>query len=149
MTFSSNNVTVPVTEVVRSTYGDRTFVANFTSQASSWSIYALNVNNDLSSYSDYLPEGSTFIRELRTVHPFEAYMTNSSGNAKQFLPLFETLPTAIREIPMQAMRGMKGVRIYSMSGELIMFDENISIEEALKQLKRGVYFVNGKKMVVK
>jgi hypothetical protein len=35
-----------------------------------------------------------------------------------------------------------------MSGELIMFDENISIEEALKRLKRGVYFVNGKKMVV-
>ena len=149
MTFSSSNVTVPVTEAVRSTYGDRTFVANFTSQASSWSIYALNVNNDYSTYSDYLPEGSTFIRELRTVHPFEAYMTNSSGNAKQFFPLFETLPTAIREIPMQAMRGMKGVRIYSMSGELIMFDENISIEEALKQLKRGVYFVNGKKMVVK
>ena len=149
MTFSSSNVTVPVTEVVRSTYGDRTFVANFTSQSSSWSIYALNVNNDYSTYSDYLPEGSTFIRELRTVHPFEAYMMNSSGNAKQFLPLFETLPTAIREIPMQAMRGMKGVRIYSMSGELIMFDQNISIEEALKQLKRGVYFVNGKKMVVK
>ena len=149
MTFSSSNVTVPVTEAVRSTYGDRTFVANFTSQSASWSIYALNVNNDLSSYSDYLPEGSTFIRELRTVHPFEAYMMNSSGNAKQFLPLFETLPTAIREIPMQDMRGMKGVRIYSMSGELIMFDQNISIEEALKQLKRGVYFVNGKKMVVK
>ena len=149
MTFSSSNVTVPVTEVVRSTYGDRTFVANFTSQSASWSIYALNVNNDYSTYSDYLPEGSTFIRELRTVHPFEAYMTNSSGNAKQFLPLFETLPTAIREIPMQAKRGMKGVRIYSMSGELIMFDQNISIEEALKQLKRGVYFVNGKKMVVK
>ena len=148
MTFSSNNVTVPVTEVVRSTFGDRTFVANFTSQASSWSIYALNVNNDYSTYSDYLPEGSTFIRELRTVHPFEAYMTNSSGNAKQFFPLFETLPTAIREIPMQGMRGVKGVRIYSMSGELIMFDENISIEETLKRLKRGVYFVNGKKMVV-
>jgi hypothetical protein len=148
MTFSSSNVTVPVTEVVRSTFGDRTFVPNFTSQSASWSIYALNVNNDYSSYSDYLPEGSTFIRELRTVHPFEAYMTNSSGNAKQFFPLFETLPTAIREIPMQGMRGVKGVRIYSMSGELIMFDENISIEEALKRLKRGVYFVNGKKMVV-
>jgi hypothetical protein len=108
-------------------------------------VYALNANNDYCTNTDYRAEGSTFIRESRSVHPFEAYMTTSSANAKREMCIFDDLPTAIREIPTQ---GEKGVRIYSMSGELIMFDQNISIEEALKHLKRGVYFVNGKKIVV-
>lgn len=147
VTFSAENVSVLATADIRkSTYGEKTFVPAFTAMAASINVYALNVNNDYCTNTDYRAEGSTFIRESRSVHPFEAYMTTSSANAKREMCIFDNLPTAIREIPMQ---GEKGVRIYSLSGELIMFDENISIEDALKRLKRGVYFVNGKKMVVK
>ena len=147
VTFSAENVSVLATADIRkSTYGEKTFVPAFTAMAASINVYALNANNDYCTNTDYRAEGSTFIRESRSVHPFEAYMTTSSANAKREMCIFDDLPTAIREIPMQ---GEKGVRIYSMSGELIMFDQNISIEEALKHLKRGVYFVNGKKIVVK
>ena len=146
VTFSAENVSVLATADIRkSTYGEKTFVPAFTAMAASINVYALNANNDYCTNTDYRAEGSTFIRESRSVHPFEAYMTTSSANAKREMCIFDDLPTAIREIPTQ---GEKGVRIYSMSGELIMFDQNISIEEALKHLKRGVYFVNGKKMVV-
>ena len=147
VTFSAENVSVLATADIRkSTYGEKTFVPAFTAMAASINVYALNANNDYCTNTDYRAEGSTFIRESRSVHPFEAYMTTSSANAKREMCIFDDLPTAIREIPTQ---GEKGVRIYSMSGELIMFDQNISIEEALKHLKRGVYFMNGKKMVVK
>ncbi len=146
VTFSAENVSVLATADIRkSTYGEKTFVPAFTAMAASINVYALNANNDYCTNTDYRAEGSTFIRESRSVHPFEAYMTTSSANAKREMCIFDDLPTAIREIPTQ---GEKGVRIYSMSGELIMFDQNISIEEALKHLKRGVYFVNGKKIVV-
>ena len=146
ISFLSDNVRVFKSSELKGVNGkDKMFVPNYSTLEASTHIYPLNVQNDYNTHSDYYLEGSTFVQELRTVHPFEAYMTTNAANAKGFIPIFETQPTAIREIPMQ---GVKGVRIYSLSGELIMFDENISIEEALKRLKRGVYFVNGKKMVV-
>ena len=149
VTFSSNNVTVPRTEVESVKYGDRTFVANYKVQSASWNIYALNVNNEYSSYNEYLPEGSSFIRELRTVHPFEAYMTTSANNAKRVMPVFEELPTAIREIPMTGFNGEKGLRIYTLAGNLVLFSETITLQEALKRLPRGVYIINGTKIAVK
>ena len=146
VTFAATNAKVGVTELKRPKSGDKTFVPNFSMQAATENIFPLNVNNDFFNNNEYYAEGSHFVKGSRHVLPFEAYMTTSTANAKGIIPIFETLPTAIREIPMQ---GVKGVRIYSLSGELIMFDENVSIEDALKWLKRGVYFVNGKKIVVK
>ena len=126
------------------TCNDKTFRPCFAKTAQS-GVYAINAVNSWVTNTGGYKEGSVFIDGLRPVLPFEAYMTTNAANAKGIIPIFETQSTAIREIPMQ---GVKGVRIYSLSGELIMFDETISIEEALKRLKRGVYFVNGKKMVV-
>jgi len=146
VTFSAENATVKTSEnMTMPTCNDKTFRPCFAKTAQS-GVYAINAVNSWVTNTGGYKEGSVFVEGLRPVLPFEAYMTTNAANAKGIIPLFETQPTAIREIPTQ---GEKGVRIYSMSGELIMFDQNISIEEALKHLKRGVYFVNGKKMVVK
>ena len=145
VTFSAENATVKTSEnMTMPTCNDKTFRPCFAKTAQS-GVYAINAVNSWVTNTGGYKEGSVFIDGLRPVLPFEAYMTTNAANAKGIIPIFETQSTAIREIPMQ---GVKGVRIYSLSGELIMFDETISIEEALKRLKRGVYFVNGKKMVV-
>jgi len=150
VTFSAENVTVMATSNLRmSSCGDKTFIPSFASKAVSIDIYALNVNNQYSKNSDYRAEGSTFIRELRTVHPFEAYMTTNSSNAKQAIPIFENLPTAIQEIPTTGLCDETGVRIYNLSGQLVMSSDDITVEEALERLPSGVYIVNGKKMVLR
>ena len=145
VTFSAENATVKTSEnMTMPTCNDKTFRPCFAKTAQS-GVYAINAVNSWVTNTGGYKEGSVFVEGLRPVLPFEAYMTTNAANAKGIIPIFETQPTAIREIPMQ---GVKGVRIYYLSGELIMFDETISIEEALKRLKRGIYFVNGKKMVV-
>ena len=146
VTFSAENATVKTSEnMTMPTCNDKTFRPCFAKTAQS-GVYAINAVNSWVTNTGGYKEGSVFVEGLRPVLPFEAYMMTNAANAKGIIPIFETQPTAIREIPMQ---GEKGVRIYSLSGELIMFDENVSIEDTLKWLKRGVYFVNGKKIVVK
>ncbi len=149
VTFSANNITVPKTEPIKTKYNDRTFVANFKSQQSAWDIYALNVNNEYSSYNEYLPEGSTFIRELRTVHPFEAFMMSTAANAKDMFSIFEDLTTAIKQLPTIGEDGNKHIRIYNLEGQLVKEVRNVSEKEALKGLRHGLYIVNGKKRIIK
>ena len=149
VTFSAKNITVPKTEPIKTKYDDRTFVANFNSQQSAWDIYALNVNNEYSSYNEYLPEGSTFIRELRTIHPFEAYMMSTAANAKDMFGIFEDLTTAIKHLPMIGEDGNQHIRIYNLEGQLVKEVRNVSEKEALKGLRHGVYIVNGKKRIIK
>ncbi len=150
ITFSSNNVTVQKSADIKVISGkDKKFVPNYSTLGSSTQIYPLNVQNDYTTHSDYYEEGSTFIQELRTVHPFEAYMTTSSSNAKNAFPVFEELPTAIREIPITGFDNAKGLRIYTLQGQLVISSEEMPLDKAMKRLPRGVYIVNGKKMVVK
>ena len=149
VTFSAKNITVPKTEPIKTKFNDRTFVANFKSQQSAWDIYALNVNNEYSSYNEYLPEGSTFIRELRTVHPFEAFMMSTAANAKDMFGIFEDLTTAIKQLSTIGEDGNKHIRIYNLEGQLVKEIRNVSEKEALKGLRHGLYIVNGKKRIIK
>jgi uncharacterized protein (AIM24 family) len=58
-------------------HGDRTLVPNFINQTNE-SFLALNVNNDIITYRQD-DKGSKFVKGLRSVHPFEAYMLSASG----------------------------------------------------------------------
>ena len=149
VTFAATNAKVGVTELKRPKSGDKSFVPNFSMQAASESIFPLNVNNDFFNNNEYYAEGSHFVKGSRHVLPFEAYMTTSAANAKGIIPIFETQPTAIREIPMQGLWGETGVKVYSLNGQLVLWSEGMTREEALKRLPAGIYIMNGKKITIK
>ena len=149
VTFAATNAKVGVTELKRPKSGDKSFVPNFSMQAASESIFPLNVNNDFFNNNEYYAEGSHFVKGSRHVLPFEAYMTTSAANAKGIIPIFETQPTAIREIPMQGLWGETGVKVYNLNGQLVLWSEGMTREEALKRLPAGIYIMNGKKITIK
>ena len=150
VTFSAENATVAATSAVNtSSNGSKQFVPNFTEQTSGGSIYAINANNALGSYAGSYAEGSVFTNSpARTVHPFEAY-TSSTNNAKDIIPIFEALPTAIPEIPTNGNYHHNNVRIFNLSGQAVAITDEMSLQRALSRLPNGVYIVNGKKVVIK
>ena len=97
--FVGTNVQVMVSgNVTTGRYGNKRFVANYQNQAASSDIYALNVSNEWCQNTDTEKEGSTFIRSLRNVHPFEAYMTvEGSAAGQRAIPIFMDEATKIRE----------------------------------------------------
>ena len=82
--FVGNNVEVKAsTEMTTGQHGNKRLVANYQNQEASSDILALNVSNEWCQNTATETEGSTFIRALRQVHPFEAYLTLEGSAAGQ------------------------------------------------------------------
>ena len=146
ITFSAENVKVKASNNLQSTSsGDKMFHPNFVNQENT-SAYALNVDNNYVDYSGSSNEGSTFVLNLRKVHPFEAYMTSTS-KARQTIAIQDNLTTGIREIA--EIWDDKIINVYNLSGQLLMIEENKSLDEIKQLLSTGVYIVNGKKLIIK
>ena len=149
VTFSAQNATVKTSEnMTMPTCNEKTFRPCFAKTTES-GVYAINAVNSWVTNTGGYKEGSVFIDGLRSVLPFEAYMTTSTANAKGIIPIFETQPTAIREIPMQGLRGEIGVKVYNLNGQLVLWSESMTREKALKRLPAGIYIMNGKKITIK
>ena len=104
----------------------------------------LNAINNYSTNAGGYTEGSRFVRNLRAVHPFEAYITIAGGSAKESIPIFDDETTWIKSLsPIPSPEGEGGV--YNLSGQQIRLGENHST----KNLKKGVYIVDGKKIVIR
>lgn len=147
VTFIAENVTIPTTENINTiNYNGRTFVPNYKNQSDN-SYYTLNVNNDYETYSGSDVEGSKFFIGLRAVHPFEAYMTSAS-QTRSYIAIDDDMTTGIGDIT-EILIDEKTVRVYNLNGQLIMSEENKSIDEIQSLLSAGVYIVNGKKLVIK
>ena len=146
VTFSAENVKIAKSDnVQRASYNGKTFIPNFENQLSKNSIYALNVNNDIETYSGTESEGSVFISNLRTVHPFEAYMTSANSTSRS-IGIYDNMTTAIQEIPTEKERD--GIfKVYDMKGLLIKAAS--SIDEAKEDLPAGIYIMNQKKVIIK
>ena len=149
VTFAATNVKVDVTEQRTSKSGNKTFVPTFCSQPTSETIFPLNVDNEFFTHKDYFAEGSHFVKGSRPVCPFEAYMTTTTANAIQAIPIIEDLPTNIQNIPFSGSKEESTLRIYNLSGQAVMITDKMSLESALNRLPNGVYIVNGKKVVIK
>ena len=145
ITFSSENVVVKATDnLTKVTNGNQSFVPNYTNQDDE-SFYVLNVNNDFVSYNGEYVEGSRFIKGLRSVRPFEAYMTSSS-NSTRSIPISDNMTTGIeKSITSDIETEMN--RIYNLQGQQINVDK--SYKETMRDLPAGVYIVNGKKLIIK
>ena len=142
VTFSAENAVVKKSENMQTvTNGSYTFVPNFAKQDASTVLYVLNVNNNYATNTTASTEGSVFIRNNRAVHPFEAYMTTSSANAKPFFAVFEDVPTGIYDATHLIDNGELIIDNvgdwYSVSGQKL----------SGKPAKKGIYIHNGKTVV--
>jgi carbon monoxide dehydrogenase subunit G len=135
--FLGSNVEVKASsQLNESQYGRRHFYVSYQQQSDISDIYALNVNNQWSSNTDVSQaEGSAFIRNSRTIHPFEAYMTIEGSNAPWMIPIFDNgMPTNIVEI--ERMRNVGNEDWYDLQGRKLQGEPK----------QDGIYIRNGKKI---
>ena len=144
LTFGAKDVEVKATNDLNTPrYSDRTFVPNFTNKEDE-SILALNVNNDLVRYTSS-DMGGRFVKGLRAVYPFEAYMTTTSNTRS--IGVLDDMTTAIKTVHSMVDEKSQGIRIYDLRGVLVK--SGTSMEDVKSGLKAGVYMVQGKKMIIK
>lgn len=145
VTFSSTNVEVKKSDdIVKTTYGNRTLIPNFINLDNNVGNYALNVNNDMESYQGQENEGSVFIQNLRRIHPFEAYMTSTSGT--RAIGVFDGMTTAIKGIE-DIEKGLHILKVYNLNGQCIK--TGTSMESLKHELPAGLYIINNKKIIIK
>lgn len=143
--FSAEDVEIKKSDEVNiATYKGRRFVPNFATQDANTGYYALNVNNDYETYQGGEAEGSKFVLNLREVHPFEAYMTSTSGTRS--IELFDPMTTGIKDNWMIE-RNVGILKVYDLAGWKV--GEGSSIEDIKRMLPKGIYVVNHQKIIIK
>ena len=136
--FIGTNVEVKAsTEMTTGQYGNKRLVANYQTQEASAGIYALNVSNEWSQNTATEAEGSTFIRSLRSVHPFEAYLTVEGSNAPWAIPIFENdVLTDMSLTPNPSPKGEGSDDWYDLQGRKLQGEPK----------KAGIYIYKGEKV---
>ncbi len=142
ITFSSENVTVPVSEMRAESNADGSLrlVPTFQRVGQAEGIYALNVGEQRGDYA----EGSVFENNYREVRPFEAYsMHNARQGARE--DMLKYLP--IQMMMSDGQTGIETIRTandgngkwYSLDGRQLN----------AKPTAKGVYIRQGQKVVIK
>ena len=152
--FSAVNATVPITEETVSQKGNNALIANFLRKSTSSLVWAINKNEEYGEGDKKEQPGSIFIPNWREVRPFEAFATNSFSNAPSYLSLNhdfgeDNYSTGIYDILKSKYSSNDvnaDVKVYNLSGNLVICGKRVDI---IKRLPKGVYIVNGKKMIVK
>ena len=144
VTFSASNVYVPQTVQGSAQKGDVTLYANFMNSSETSDMLLLNTEA-----SDDHEAGSIFVLNSgRAVRPFEAYVI-SRARSRAYISVRglggddDDDATAITE---RTIEDSDMVKVYNLSGVLV---KQSTKEDALKGLAKGVYIVNGKRMIVK
>ena len=139
VTFSASNTEVYMTEQWGMESNDRVLMPAFQRVAPQSDVYAVNRN---AAYGNY-PEGSVFVASYREVRPFEAYTLHPNGGAK-LLTIDDLMNGDTDDIDIHEMMPADNVKVYDLSGVLI---KSGNANEVMKQLPRGIYIVNGMKVV--
>ena len=143
VTFGAKDVEVKATKDLNTVrYSDHTFVPNFANKEDE-SILALNVNNDLVRYTSS-DMGSRFVKGLRKVYPFEAYMTTTSNTRS--IGVLEDMATAIKTVQSMVNENSQNIKVYDLRGVLVK--SSTSKKDIKSGLKAGVYVVQGQKMII-
>lgn len=125
--------------------GNKKLIPIFQNQEASQDFFVLNVNNQWSSNTDAAVEGSVFIRGLRKIHPFEAYMTIDGNAASRVIPVFgDQELTGIYDIPFTN-KDNRDVKVYTLEGQLVATGKRA---ELMKKLSKGIFVIDGQKVVV-
>ena len=145
VTFSAENAVIVRTRPIVQQKNAVSFVPCFLKEEKNGGVWAINKNEEYGGQ----PAGSGFIAALRDVMPFEAYATNDVVNAPQFLSItdLEGATTGIYDVLYgRNQRSEETVRVYNLSGVLISTGTR---PEVMPRLQKGIYIVNGQKIVVK
>ncbi len=133
VTFEASNMTVPATNIITTSKGDHVFTPCFDAVEASPSVYAINKNDRNSNHV----EGSVFLPDTRDVKPFEAYIAvPTNGVAPRYIPIRDDSDTGIENLTPTLSQGEGAV--YDLTGRKVQ-----------GELKRGVYIINGNKVMVK
>jgi len=142
VTFSAVNSTVKASATMNTaSHNDKTFTPCLQTLANNSDGYALNVNNSYVTDASGYTEGSTFVKNLRDVHPFEAYMTSSAASAKEAFSVFD-VATGIEEVVVRDNADQPSA-IFDLLGRKVGTSSNAN------SLKKGIYIKNGKKIIIK
>ena len=148
VTFSAKGVEVyPTRNVISVESQSRVFVPNFENMDyENPDIFLLNVGD---AYENHLP-GSIFSgeRPARRARPFEAYFIPTGNYPARYMDIFSSEVDAIHEIPMSS-KTKEG--IYDLMGRRVKSEE-WRVEgnnSSTLQLQKGVYIIDGKKVMVK
>ena len=141
VTFSSDNIYVAATPSFSGT-----FVPVFVTVPKALSVYALNVTNRYVSDTGGYDAGSRFIRNLRDVRPFEAYISQGSSSRGFYEINMEDDTTCMDDLLMEG-GSNQIVSIYSLGGQLVRKVRQCDLEDVMNLLPKGVYVVNGKKII--
>ena len=137
VTFSAENATVPMTEIVKDESADYVMTPCFTNAAAKQGIYVLNVGEQRSGY----PEGSIFESNYRAVLPFQAYVEHKGSNPAPPYFIVGDLggdTTGIDATLMNSER-VNSEAWYTLDGRKLQG----------KPTQKGVYITNGKKVIIK
>ena len=140
VTFSSENVQVPVTPSFSGT-----FLPTFATVEKSSSVYALNVNNRYVKYSGNFDAGSRFISNLRDVRPFEAYI--SEGSTRGFFEINLADGTTDLERVILSTDGESEIVIHALNGQKVARSSQRDFNQLWNSLPKGVYIINGQKRI--
>ena len=137
VTFGAKDVEVyPTRNVMYVESPNRVFVPNYENvDYENPDMFLLNVGD---AYDNHLP-GSVFAgdRPARRARPFEAYFVASGNYPARYMDIFSSDVDAIREIPVD-FKSKKGV--YDLIGRKVNEDGMLS---------KGVYIIDGQKVIVK
>ena len=143
VTFSAENATVRKSDAMQTArYKDRTFVPTYAEVGMSEGAYALNVSNDIETNISGVADGSTFVQNLRKVHPFEAYMT-ASTRATRSIDISEGMGIIVKN------NDEERISVYNIKGMMMKTNTGDSMEEIRRSLPAGVYIINKRKVLVK
>ena len=135
VTFSASAVTVGKTEDVQeSSFKERTFVPCYEIMGAEAGLYALNVKNQYETNNSGMPDGSMFVLNMRKIHPFEAYLKTSTRSPHYAIGIFDGMITDIEMIETEKMLSRE--KVFDLQGRKIN-----------SPTKKGVYIVNGKKLI--
>ncbi|MCR5198921.1 MAG: hypothetical protein K6D55_09110 [Prevotella sp.] len=142
VTFLAENAMVESSSDLHvATHGGKQFVPTFENVGAERGVYSLNVSNDNETDNGGAVEGSRFILNLRKLHPFEAYMTmQTRGN--DFFDISDDMGVTTQEEQLT-------LSVYNLKGQMMKTTEGMTMEEIRKRLPKGIYVVNGKKMMIK
>ena len=144
VTFSANNVVISTSGGTAVSQGNRQFVPTYQRVAKANNVYALNIGE---AYGGN-PVGSVFVADYRDVRPFEAYSVHGSSRARiiSINDLGSGDATGIFDWMLKddGESADAEVKVYTLSGSLIKQGRR---EEVLRSLPKGLYIINGKKVI--
>lgn len=150
VTFSATDVYVEADQARQGTWGSYDFIPSLQRMPLAPHIMNLNLNDYSGQDGTTYVNGSAFIPGLRDVKPFEAYIVNHSLQATPLRigDLFEGGTTDIMAAEMDELG-----RIGQHEGVFDLTGRQISVSEADLRgrhlLERGLYIINGQKVMVK